>query len=542
MLAEWKLEPSPPERRRRSVIRPDWWEQAVEDLTRDHREHRAAKLHADGRLRAAEVFLVLDRIREGDLARDDGFADVPPAERITREQIHELQRRWEIKRPAADLGPLHPADAPGGEAAQARGEGLDVILRRWSTEVSSSSRGARDLCREPSEPWWRWRQRVIAECHRRLESTWHADRAHGQLERFKRVKTCGTESRGWIACVTCGHHAVELKKTCGNHYLCQGCRDQRKRKYRKRFRLARTAALLAVKAADLHPRFGAEDPIAERFLTLTMPRVPEELGGAQTAVEIIRDAWRKFWNRMRGWWKRHLEDRFGEEEGARRFAMIRYVRVLEATAGRDNLGHVHIHAWVLAPFMRVHVIRWLWGAALLAAGFPADATNPDHWADKADIMAELAAIPRKDGGTGDPVALASMRRRARHRLFWPRVDVRRVYPSGKGKVANAKGQPAGTEDLANELIKYLVKDLGGLGNTLLLPAETWAAIYRGLDGGRSLTCARGFWVSCSSLCPVCNDVHSWTIVGPPEKRSPPPRGPPLYLIHPSDGRSFVAEA
>lgn len=524
VLAPLRLEAPSPQRVRARALRPQDWQQQVEALTLEHRKQRSEQLKERGWERAEEAFLVLARLTEAAEA-EQGMGPLHPMR-----ELHPADDRSRDKALDDELGPL----AAEFITRRDENEGVAKILRRWDCELKASSRGRRRLIRGGAQPHDSWRADVIEECHRRIESTWHSSRAQAQLERFERVRQCGKKSRGWITCGVCGHAATELKSWCENHYSCRTCRDRRKSKLRRKFRRSREAALQSVIAAKLAPKQVRSDPMQERFLTLTMPRVPEEAGGAQAAVEIVAKAWSIFWDRLRAYWSRKVD--------TARMEQIRFVRVLEATAGRDALGHVHIHCWLIAPYARVEVIRWFWGQALISAGYEPDRDNPDHWVSKREIIERLLvtadAVPESQTTLRDGLrsAAASIKQRGKQFLFWPRIDVRKVYTK-TNRVSGADGDRAA--DLADELIKYLVKDLGGLGNTVLMPAATWAAIYRGLDGRRALTTSRGFWSAVrKSGCPCCSARYSWELHAPPDAPAEPLRerscGPPPQLL-PSSG-------
>ncbi len=109
---------------------------------------------------------------------------------------------------------------------------------------------------------------------------------------------------------------------------------------------------------------------------------------------------------------------------------VHWYRVFEWTIGNDASGHPHFHVWLFAPFIeRALIVEW-WRDGILALGV--------------DVS--------------DPV-----------------VDIR------------AAQSQAG---LAQELIKYLVKDLGAGGG--YVPADLFAEVYVVLCGHRTTQASRGF--------------------------------------------------
>jgi hypothetical protein len=438
-------------RPRSPAEKPDWWLGALQGLTRAHREARALTILEAGRARAAEAELVREAVTEG--MRDElGLLTVP--------------------------GRALPGGSPE----------VVAILRRWDSEVASRSTASKRFLRDELEGADEWAARVLAECERRVSSAWHVSRAAGQRQRFERVGKCATETRGVLSCVHCREpqrHAngapLVLRDLCGAHLLCARCRKHRERKHQQRFARSRAAHLEVARKRGLTRAFGRRDPLTERFLTLTCPHLELQDGGPEAQARIVRDAFRRFMNSLRNHWRGH-----------RGFKLCRYVRVIEATSGRDELGHVHIHAWIFSPFVRVQTVRALWGRALLGAGFPRELWPEHAWKDKAEILDELDAC-------GDRRAFEWAKHTLSKRSAWPRVDLKRV---------NADGTLGDGSELAKELIKYLCKDVDGWdkdGAVLMHPA-TFAAVYRGLDGGRMLTASRGMWVRYHAACQCCGAV------------------------------------
>jgi hypothetical protein len=128
---------------------------------------------------------------------------------------------------------------------------------------------------------------------------------------------------------------------------------------------------------------------------------------------------------------------------------VEFVRVSEWTQGDDGLGHPHIHAWIFSPYIRQHDLTEWWADALERTGVPSG------------------------------------------------------YPILKVHVEEVRGAKA-----ANELIKYLCKDIGA-GGRYIAP-ETYAEVYAALDGRRALQSSRGFRARCAAhtACPHCRATRS----------------------------------
>ena len=461
--------------------KPSWWLQHVERNTRAHRELRAKVLRDRGVDRANEAFRVHQAIVEG-----------------YREEL--------------GLWPLSPQRELPGASPE-----IKKIIRHWDTQIKTASRGTRRLIRADRERVESWCRRVLREAERRIESTWHQQRARGQLERFRRVARCAEETRGVLVCKHC-HGAqkdkhgnpILLSDLCGSHLLCQRCRAHRRKRYRAAFLRSRLEAIRVVRSVHLAPGMARakRDPLTERFLTLTCPAIELELGGPETQARIVRSAFRGFMNALRNHWRKR---------GRERLELSRYVRVVEATSGQDERGHCHIHVWLLSPFIRAHVYRALWGRALLKEFRRAELEWPEHaWKPKSEILAELLFR------SWDREAYTWARKTLGQRTPWPRVDIKRVV--SRETHATVDGL-----DLALELVKYLTKDLeastNGQGGLVLMHPATFAAVYRGLDSGRMLSASRGFWVKYHAECQCCgaqDTLRPVELLRPPAKARAPP--------------------
>lgn len=126
-------------------------------------------------------------------------------------------------------------------------------------------------------------------------------------------------------CQHCGYH-FDIPTYCGNR-LCPVCSKQK----RIRARLRLTGLVRNVKPAKGNDI---------RFLTLTIPNVPDIEAGMLTIVRAFRRL------RQRQVWKNHV---------------LGGVFVLEAT-GRPNNWHCHIHALIEGTYFPVRTISRVWQA------------------------------------------------------------------------------------------------------------------------------------------------------------------------------------
>lgn len=497
------------------AIKPDYWRARVEALTDAHRTARAKRLLARGRERSAEASFVHEVIIE---AERDELGLWPLAKFRALPGVGAMTAR-------------EPRTAPDVTWSEPRAWVLKILCA-WDRQIQTASHGTRRLLRADREPTEHWKRRVLGEAERRIESQWHQTRAAGQRDRFRRVEKCATESRGVLVCKHC-HEAVRdkdgrpkiLRDLCGAHLLCARCRKLRGAKYYAKILRSRLAAVKAVRRARLGPGVALSDPLVERFLTLTCPHLPPDaelviesdftprrLLGPEAQAFIVRRALRPFMNALRNHWRKR---------GALRLSLSRFVRVIEATEGADDNGHVHAHLWMLSPFVRVQVIRALWGRALLRAGFPLEHWPVCAWKEKKTLLAELELA-------GDHVAFEWAKKTLPARMPWPVVDLKRTYQRGDRLELET---PAGRVDALAELVKYLCKDweTGRDGKKLLMHPALFAAVYRGLDEGRMISASRQFWTRHHTECACCGAIDT---LRPVLELTPRPlaRGPPLLRL------------
>lgn len=481
-----------PEPRAKALdVRPAWWRAAVERETGALREELAQRLDLRGAERRAEALAVIEAFEC--VTSFDIEASTMPAWLVT------TIWRWDAER----------------ERSRPRGH------RLFYTPLSDfAAAGELDRTIHTTRIY---RHEVLREAERRLESRWHKHRAEGHRKRFRRTEQCATETVGIIACKRCGNVPLKngiVKNFCDSHLLCVECRRRRKRKYRAKFSNARIAALQNVREKHVGKNQVYRDPVIERFVTLTCPHVPNELGGPEKQAEAVARAWSPFAKAIRDLYRRRV---IRGVLPARALKCAHFVRCIEATNGRDERGHVHIHAWSLGPFVRAQVMRFVWGRALKRAEFPMQCWPEYAIADKGEVLGELSTAVK---GKPDREATAYLKHVAPQQFPYPRVDVQQVRSDGKLE---------GGEPLARELIKYLTKDLDGKETDaipVLMSPTIFASVFRGLLGRRMLTASRGFWCRRIVCCEACDAIGTVRLICTAAHRAPErARGPPpLFAV------------
>jgi hypothetical protein len=299
-------------------------------------------------------------------------------------------------------------------------------------------------------------------------AAWHDARAVGQLVRFERVSACGTEYVLSSTCDGCGE-VTEKPVLCGHHRLCIGCRGRRARRYRARIARgidANTRALQRTTAS-----YGAHR-YAPKFLTLTVPHS----GDVRRDTRMIVKAWQRFWRRV--------EEYLRLDRNLR--ARIRWLRVLEFTPGRDLLGHVHVHAVIIAPYISQPIWAWLRAKALP----PADRRElPDV---KVDELARYWSARTSS-------AVRFSQRESRHFQ-----DVFRTRRGNKGRalatvpqgIVHIRAIRGGARGAAAEVAKYLTKDAERdpkTGELRYVNPLIYARIYEAAEGRRTMQASRKWW-------------------------------------------------
>jgi hypothetical protein len=306
---------------------------------------------------------------------------------------------------------------------------MNVWLERMG-ELTAAHRAKR------AEAYARMARRRIAKRHAqgfsdiyaKADGAWYTARAKGQLERTERVDACGAEILR-VSCVGCGT-VHELRSGCRIGLLCFPCRSANAAAKRRAFRRAHAASIEAARRRGLFNESRRGGRWGEKFLTLTAPHFPHH--SITERIEIVLRAWTRFLRLLNGFWK------------SRDVKSAEWFRVFEWTPAKsDNLGHPHLHIWILSPFLpREEIERW-WREAL-----------------------------------AEQTALAGVERVI--------VDIREVFADGAER----------------ELIKYLTKDVTASGEKIA--PEIYAQVYIALDGHRSTQASKGFMGKATLAKHVCD--------------------------------------
>jgi hypothetical protein len=202
-----------------------------------------------------------------------------------------------------------------------------------------------------------------------------------------------------------------------------------------------------------------------RFLTLTI----RHSGDVECDVATICAAWPLF--------RRKLWTFFRNEQSLSKALLqeIRFVRVLEITAGRMNDGHAHFHVYLLSPYIPHEFVRHIWGAVLNTLGYVTPSRR------LADVLASIKSDFRRNQVArvlitkgGQPI----------QDVHWPVVDLVKCYG-----------------DVEQELVKYLVKDAEwNDGKLALIHPSLGAHMYQALEGVRTLATSRGFITRDERIC------------------------------------------
>lgn len=310
----------------------------------------------------------------------------------------------------------------------------------------------------------------VAPLFARGTQKWHEDRAKGQVERFERVASCGATRSLVSTCNGCGDTQTRPLH-CGHHRLCVPCRGRRAQ--RGRVRLTRAI----VHHVERLRRLGAVgwEP---RMLTLTIPHSSD----VRHDTSAIVLAWRRYWRLVESYLykDRKLKHR------------LPWARVLEFTPGKDGLGHVHIHAILVAPYIPQPILSWLWARALpasyaarlptrsrdeLLALAPTDSKRPGYegW----DERAHWDEILKTRRG-GKPLAQIPQG------IVWIDRDRRKRGGSLRERASA----------IAAEASKYLTKDgeIDRETGELKLANEIIAArMYEAAEGHRTIQASRHWW-------------------------------------------------
>lgn len=202
----------------------------------------------------------------------------------------------------------------------------------------------------------------------------------------------------------------------------------------------------------------------EKFLTLTLPHS----GDISRDVAAMPKGWRIFWKLLR----QHLQLDRGLTKA--QVAQLVYVRVIEITTGSKKDGHVHMHVYLITPYLHRALLQVLWARAIEACGYELNARS------KPTPLAEVLAQQMEEWRRAELQRLLVTRRNGEPLAEVPNpvLDIRQCY--------------SGVEE---EIIKYLVKDAErDKSGVLVFNEDFLARVYEGTEGARMVQTSRGFWV------------------------------------------------
>ena len=364
----------------------------------------------------------------------------------TKEHREYRARRYETKGRYRALGANN--DAEGMELRRRR------FLKRFEVEIEryrAEEERAHEIYGRPLPPPFS----AFEEC-----SVWHMRRAAGQRARVESVIECGEVDSIELECLGCGT-AKEKGARCGSKLLCRSCRSMAMAIYHQRFGMARHDLLHEAKFAGLMNHFRQGGRWTEKFCTFTVPHI----GTTEFRQTVLQRAYARVMRSIRRDVERGVQQRLGvlgpkggltlrkhlspenRAEVERVMRLFSYLRAYEWTTGEDKLGHSHVHIWMFGPFIDRARVRELWANALSNAGM--------------DVDAEDLILP----------------------------DVR-----------------AAQTGIERELIKYMTKDIvDGQGKAAYVDPETYATVYRLLDGCRQVQGSRGFMKRAGGFCARCEN-------------------------------------
>lgn len=336
---------------------------------------------------------------------------------------------------------------------------LDGELTAWRDSRAASSLASaaewraveRDFMRHAEELPMHRRSQLAGAAVAARKAEWHLRRAN--VKPFgERAAACGAVAVQ-LTCKCCG--VVDtVERRCGARLACQGC----SKKFYGRMR-RRMLGALAARLADEQARWKAAGSHRGRqprpaLLTLTL-RHSGDLAKDRRALSAA-------WHRFASWWR------------MREGRALPYAWSVEVTPGSDGLGHVHMHAVCIIPWVDYGQLHAAWKRATLG-----HATHIDV----------------QTGAKGRPNAAVTTAQAARY------------------------------------LAKYATKGCDPL------PPELRAAWVVAQHGKRAVSTCRGWWVRDSSACvwrgrhtePLTPAPECGAIATPWHQRPPPLQTPTASL-------------
>ncbi|MGH7605558.1 MAG: hypothetical protein ACRENK_16385 [Gemmatimonadaceae bacterium] len=379
---------------------------------------------------------------------------------------------------------------------------------------------------------------------------WHAARALGCEEVFRRVEDCGDDFAAVARCTSSSCRRARQSNPeagvqriplgCSSRLFCDDCKLRIASRFRREFNAARLgilwAARLQGRTSRWRPKYGPEARFSERLITLTAPHV----GTPAERVAWMFKAWPAFLKKLNAYQRgqvgagpRRVD---GEQQepvhgvrctkGKKRGdgeltsipvdrdgkpiewvgELVHSVRVFEWTPAADGNGHPHFHVWHFGVYIPQKLLAAWWLEAWAEVS-----GNAGYLRGRA--LDAFAGFCRAIS-TGSVTVAALFHREATGTLL---VDVRRVLGDD---VTGAEGEKT---HVANELIKYLTKDWGA-------DPEIFGELFGELVERRARQTSSGFAafsVPLIRICEACGCIHEsetgfrWVIE--PKREEPDPR-------------------
>ena len=186
--------------------------------------------------------------------------------------------------------------------------------------------GARDGFLRALDAAWRPLARHRAEALRAKGTRWHNRRANALGRSLqKRTAECGSTD----VVVRCRCEDRRVPVLCGVRFICGRCRERHRK--RMEARLVRSLGEQVRGAWDAWHKLGR--PALGKPMVLLTTLTVRHSGDPRADMARLTLAWKR--------WRSWLHSRVG---------VCAFVRVTEVTPGRDELGHVHQHVVLVAPF------------------------------------------------------------------------------------------------------------------------------------------------------------------------------------------------
>jgi len=263
---------------------------------------------------------------------------------------------------------------------------------------------------------------------------WHEHRAQAlAMPRSALVATCGKRWRK----VACGCGTTEVPVGCDQTQLCEACRKQHWRRWRKRITRSFDAHLTAARRDWSRHRRGMLPGVY--MITFTMPHS----GDIARDRRVMGEAWRSLTKAAHAgrWWST-------------------YALAWEVTPGTAGDGHVHMHVAVISCWVPYRELRDAWERVMPGANkrSSVDVQAPRRSSKPAQSAADYLSKYVTKGV--DPavftaqkagellVAFRGLRKVSTSRYFWRPIRDREVRCTTCGERCVALGAPPGLASVA----------------------------------------------------------------------------------------------